>query len=136
MPDAKGPAKGFFGALFDFGFTSFITLRFLSFIYGALVVVILLGGGVLFVVSIARGGTYGLVAMFIVPLVTLFALVLVRISLESVALFLRIGENAAVMAAAAGAGPNGGDTHPGLPGPYVGPVFPPSRRAPAQRTVH
>ena len=135
MPDAQSPAKGFFGALFDFGFTSFITLRFLSFIYGALVVLILLGGAAVFVVSITRGGMYGVVAMVVVPLGTLFQLVLVRIALESVALFCRIGENTALIAAAVGAGPNGGVAHPGLPGPYAGPVFPPSRRVPVQRTV-
>jgi hypothetical protein len=135
MPDAQGPAKGFFGALFDFGFTSFITLRFLSFIYGALVSLIVLGGVVVFGLSITRGGMYVVVALLIVPPVALFQLVLVRISLEAVALFFRIGENTSLIAAAAGAGPTGGGAQPGLPGPYAGPVFPPSRRLPAQRAL-
>src|SRR6185436_15416228 len=99
MPDAQGQAKGFFGSLFDFGFTSFITLRFLRVIYAALVVLILLGGAGLFIVTITRGGVYGVVAMLIVPLVTLFQLVLVRICLESVVLLFRISENTAPLAA-------------------------------------
>ena len=135
MPDAQDQAKGFFGVLFDFSFTSFITVRFLRVIYAALVVLILLGGAAVFVVTITRGGMYGVLAMLIVPLVTLVQLVLVRISLEAVALFFRIGESTALMAAAAGAGPTGGGAQPELPRPYTGPVFPPSRRVPATRTL-
>jgi len=99
MPPAQVAAKGFFASLFDFGFTSFITLKLLSVVYGLLVVLSLLAGVVGFVVGISRGGTYGVIAILVVPVVTLIYLVLIRVSMEMVALFFRIGENTNLMAA-------------------------------------
>jgi len=126
MPNTAIEAKGFFASLFDFGFTSFITLKFLRLIYGVLVVLILLGGVVVFLGSISQGGIYILVAIVIVPIVTLIYLVLTRVSMEMVALFFRIGENTNLMVAAAGsAGPTSEGPRSGL-GPYPGPTGPPS----------
>jgi hypothetical protein len=126
-----GQARVFFAGLFDFGFTTFITLKFLRVIYTAMVALILLGGAALFLVTVSRGGIYGVLAMFVVPLVALFLLVLVRISLETVALFFRVGANTTLMAAAAGGGGSiSGGTRSEPPGPYSGPAFPPSRPAP------
>jgi len=125
MPNTQIEAKGFFASLFDFGFTSFITLKFLRLIYGVLVVLILLAGVVFFVASISQGGLYILFAIVIVPIVTLIYLVLTRVSMEMVAIFFRIGENTNLMAASAGvAGPTNGGSHPGLAGPYSGPTGP------------
>ena len=101
-------AKGFFASLFDFGFTSFITLKFLRVIYGVVVVLILLISVAILVASISQGGMYALLAIVVVPIVTLIYLVLTRVSLEIVALFFRIGENTSLMVAAANrAGPVG-----------------------------
>jgi len=125
MPNTQIETKGFFASLFDFGFTSFITLKFLRLIYGVLVVLILLAGVVFFVASISQGGLYILFAIVIVPIVTLIYLVLTRVSMEMVAIFFRIGENTNLMAASAGvAGPTNGGSHPGLAGPYSGPTGP------------
>jgi len=125
MPNSQIEAKGFFASLFDFGFTSFITLKFLRLIYGVLVVLILLIGVGAFLGSISQGGIYILIAIIIVPIVTLLYLVLTRVSMEIVALFFRIGENTNIMAASAGsAGPTNGGSHPGLAGPYSGPTGP------------
>jgi hypothetical protein len=101
MPSTQIEAKGFFASLFDFGFTSFITLKFLRVIYGVVVVLILVTGVVLFVASISQGGIYAVFAIVVVPIVTLIYLVLTRVSLEIVALFFRIGENTSLMVAAA-----------------------------------
>jgi Domain of unknown function (DUF4282) len=116
MPNTQIEAKGFFASLFDFGFTSFITLKFLRLIYGVLVVLILLIGVGAFLGSISQGGIYILIAIIIVPIVTLLYLVLTRVSMEIVALFFRIGENTNIMAASAGsAGPtNGGSRTPDM----------------------
>src|SRR5665647_1216187 len=102
MPNTQIETKGFFASLFDFGFTSFITLKFLRLIYGVLVVLILLAGVVFFVASISQGGLYILFAIVIVPILTLIYLVLTRVSMEMVAIFFRIGENTNLMAASAG----------------------------------
>ena len=125
MPNTPIETKGFFASLFDFGFTSFITLKFLRLIYAVLVVLILLTGVVFFVASIAQGGLYILFAIVIVPILTLIYLVLTRVSMEMVAIFFRIGENTNLMAASAGvAGPTNEGPRSGVGGPYSGP--PPS----------
>ena len=98
-------SKNFFAGLFDFSFTTFITLKFIKVIYGLLVALILLGGLLFFVASIARGGASILVALVLVPLVTLLYLVFARIYMELIALFFRIGENTSLIAARLGAGP-------------------------------
>src|SRR5664280_1188605 len=87
MPNTQIEAKGFFASLFDFGFTSFITLKFLSVIYGVVVVLILLTSVVLLVVSLSQGGSYAVLAIVVIPIVALFYLVVTRVSLEIVALF-------------------------------------------------
>ena len=122
--------KGFFAGLFDFGFTSFITLKFLRLIYGVLVVVILLFGLVLLITGLSRGGGTAVATLFLAPLGVLLYLVLIRISMEMVALFFRIGENTSIMAAAATgqtpppAGYGYGTSGPGgLGGPSPGPTY-------------
>jgi hypothetical protein len=101
VPTTQIEAKGFFASLFDFGFTSFVTLKFLRIIYGGLVTLILATGVILIVASLSQGGTYAFLAIVIIPIVTLFYLVVTRVSLEIVALFFRIGENTSLMVAAA-----------------------------------
>lgn len=94
-------AKGFFASLFDFGFTSFITLRLLSVIYGMLVGLVLLAS-VIAAATILKDGTYPWFAIVVVPIVALIYLVLARVSMEMIALFFRIGENTNLMVASAG----------------------------------
>ena len=125
MPNTQIEAKGFFASLFDFGFTSFITLKILRVLYGVLVVLILLTGVGFFVALISQGGAYIAIAIIIVPIVTLIDLVWMRVFMEMVALFFRIGENTSIMAASAGsAGPTSEGPHSGLAGPYSGPTGP------------
>lgn len=121
--------EGFFAALFDFSFTSFITLRFLKVIYGVLVVLILLSGVVFLISGLSRGGSAALLSLVGVPVVTLLYLVLARIYMELIALFFRIGENTSLMARAAGGGapePTGG---------YGGEVYPTPPTRPAAPTT-
>lgn len=96
-------AKGFFASLFDFKFTSFITLRFLGVFYAVVVILILLSSALFFFAILSAGGPYALVAIFI-PIVTLVYLVLTRVCMEMIAMFFRIGENSSVMAAASTSG--------------------------------
>jgi cellulose synthase/poly-beta-1,6-N-acetylglucosamine synthase-like glycosyltransferase len=112
-------STGFFAALFDFSFTSFITLKFLKVIYALLVAMILLGGIVFLVAALSQGGAYILVGLVIAPLVTLVYLIFARVALESVAMFFRIGENTTLMAAHAG-GTTTALGGPPSPGPIPG----------------
>ena len=115
MSSSQLESKGFFSGLFDFGFTSFITLRFLKVIYTVLVVLILLTGVVFFIAAISRGGAGIAVAIIVVPLATLLYLVIARVYMELVALFFRIGENTSIMARALsnGSTPASGYQQPG-----------------------
>lgn len=110
-------SKNFFAALFDFGFTSFVTLRFLKLIYAILVGLILLTGFIFFVALIFRGGVSVILALVGVPIVTLFYLVLARVYTEMIALFFRIGENTSLIARGVGGPPS---TPPNEGGPYYG----------------
>jgi uncharacterized protein DUF4282 len=98
MSQGQLEGKGFFAALFDFGFTSFITLKFLKVIYAILVTLILLTGLVFFVAALARGGATAVLAIIGVPLVTLLYLIIARVYMEIIALFFRIGENTSIIA--------------------------------------
>lgn len=109
-PAAATHPKGFFAALFDFSFTSFITLKFLKVIYALLVAMIVLTGLVSLLVSVSQGGAFIFVGLILVPLMTLVYLIFARVALESVAMFFRIGENTSVMAA------NSANPNTALPG--------------------
>jgi hypothetical protein len=93
--------KGFFAGLFDFGFTSFITLKFLRIIYALVVALILLVGLIALIAGLSQGGATAVASILLVPLGALLYLVFTRVTMEVIALFFRIGENTSVMAAAA-----------------------------------
>jgi hypothetical protein len=134
--------KNFFATLFDFNFTSFITLRFLKVIYGILVALILLGGAVFFFSGLASRTGLGVVfALVVAPLATLAYLIMTRISLEVIAMFFRIGDNTALTVQLLGGGnqmPQGGypppygyAAPPGGPVPWGGPTGSPFAPDPA-----
>jgi Domain of unknown function (DUF4282) len=99
MASSPMETKGFFAALFDFGFTSFITLKFLRVIYTILVCLILFVGLLFLIFGLAQGGGTAVAVIFLAPLATLFYLIVVRIYMELIAMFFRIGENTSIMAA-------------------------------------
>jgi hypothetical protein len=99
MANGSIEAKGFFGALFDFGFTSFITLKFLRVIYTTVVCMTLFVGLLFLIYGLSVGSTrLAVVTIFLVPLVTLLLLIFTRIQMEVIALFFRIGDNTSIMA--------------------------------------
>lgn len=87
-PDS-GDYKGFFGSLFDFDLTSFITPKIIRVVYMVMVVLILLGGVLFLVGSLASGGSGVVVGIIVVPLVTLFYLIMIRIYTEVVIVLFR-----------------------------------------------
>jgi len=119
MANRQLETKGFFAGLFDFGFTSFITLKFIRVIYAILVGVLLLLALLAFIATISQGGIGIAFAIVVVPIATLLYLIFARISMEMIALFFRIGENTSLMAGSAqptGA-TAGGMTPPGYGAP-------------------
>jgi hypothetical protein len=107
--------KGFFGSLFDFGFTQFITLKFIKVIYGIATVLIGLATLLWMVKLIDIGGGYIAVGLIGAPLFGLFYLIFTRIGLEVVAVLFRIGENTASLASRG--------TQSVIPPPASPPVF-------------
>jgi Domain of unknown function (DUF4282) len=81
---------GFFAAMFDFDFETFVALRFIKVIYIIALVFIGLGAVGVFFVSIANGqfltAILALVFLF-------FYLIIVRVWLEVIAVLFRIGDN-------------------------------------------
>lgn len=88
--DSSPESKGFFGALFDFDFKTFISLRFIKVIY--IVFIVIIGGTALvfLVLGIADGNP---AAALLGIVVAFFYLILIRVSLELIVLLFRIGEN-------------------------------------------
>ncbi len=111
--------RGFLASLFDFGFTTFVTLRFLKVIYGIVMVLIGLGALGVFVSLASQGAGSAVLALVLVPIGALLYLVFARIYLELIALLFRIAESTARidqhLTAGGGAGPAG----PGSPAGYV-----------------
>ena len=123
--------KGFFAALFDFSFTSFLTLKFLKVIYALLVAFTLLFGLLFLIFGLSRGGAGAVLSLFLVPLVTFLCLLLARVLTEGLALFFRIGENTSIIAGAlsAGVAPTvGPTTYAGSTVVTPDPAPPPSRK--------
>jgi hypothetical protein len=117
-------AKGLFASLFDFNFTSFITLKFLKVIYAIVMALIFLGGVIFFFGGLLSGRAAGvLAALFIVPILVLLQLILLRVYLESLALFFRVGENTQAIRQSLGG--SGGPSAGGF-GDYPQPPVPPT----------
>ncbi len=123
MPSSQLEAKGLVAGLFDFSFSTFITLKFLRVIYGLLMALIVLFGLLFFAQTASQGGTAFLFALVVVPVVMFVYLVFARIYMELIALFFRIGENTSILVAQAGGQAAGGMGGPmGGGGPTGGPM--------------
>lgn len=89
---AELPYKGFFPTLFDFSFTSFITPKIMKVLYIVSIALIGLFGLIFLITSLASGGAGIVIALIVVPLVTLLYLVLTRMSYEMMIIMFRIYE--------------------------------------------
>lgn len=75
-------AKGFFGALFDFSFTHFVTPSLVKVVYIAVLVMGILGWLVYVVAGFSVDPALGVLALILGPIVVIIYLALVRLSLE------------------------------------------------------
>jgi hypothetical protein len=91
-------AKGLLSGLFDFQFKSFITLKLIRVVYVLEVIGIFIAALFYFIVLVRSGSAGVAFAIILIPIGTLFYLIMARIMTEVIALFFRIGENTSIMA--------------------------------------
>ena len=97
-PDTATPNSlehmGFFRSLYDFSFSSFITLRLIRIIYVVLTIVYTLGAVIAFIGALIAHQPIDIVfAIIVVPLVYFVYLMLARVVLEVVMVLFNIGKD-------------------------------------------
>jgi hypothetical protein len=96
--DSLLQGKNFLSSLFDFSFTSFVTLRFIKVLYGIFVVLSgLFALGLLFTIA-NQGGVAILLALVIAPIAFLIYVLVYRVLLEFIVVIFRIAENTSILA--------------------------------------
>lgn len=92
-------AMGFFAALFDFDFKSFVTLKFAKFIYILLIVLLALGWLIYTVIGFIADPWLGIAALLLGWIPAFLWLVLARVSLEFYIAMIRTSQNTAATTA-------------------------------------
>lgn len=83
--------RGFFGSLFDFSFTSFVTPKMIKVVYGILLFFVAIGMLFVIVSGFSRGVGVGLLFLFIVaPLYGIILAIFARIYMEILMAIFRI----------------------------------------------
>ena len=87
------PRKGFFGALFDFGFEHFITPIIVKIVYVLALVGLVLGWLIFLVTGFAQDAAYGVVVLILGPVVVILYLAFIRITLEFYLAIVRMSQD-------------------------------------------
>ena len=85
--------KGFFGALFDISFSSFITPKIISVLFVIFMILSGLAALVMIITGFMGGIVNGLVAVVLSPIVVFLYILFARIWLELVVVMFKIAEN-------------------------------------------
>jgi hypothetical protein len=94
-----GNKTGFFGALFDFSFTAFVTSKIIKFLYGLSIFFIGLATLVFVIISFGASTIAGIFTLLIVgPLIFILGVIYSRVLLEIIMVIFKIAENTAAMA--------------------------------------
>ncbi|GAB3181894.1 hypothetical protein GCM10027060_13670 [Nesterenkonia halophila] len=88
-------AKGFFGALFDFSFQSFVTVKFATLIYMVLLVFLALGWLVMIIGGFVTDTWVGVLALLLGWIPAVIYLILIRVMLEFYIAMIRTSQNTA-----------------------------------------
>jgi len=96
--DSLMQSKNFLSSLFDFSFTSFVTLRFIKILYGIFMALAALVALAVFFTFARQGGVGILLALILGPLTFLIWLLVYRVVLEFVVVIFRIAENTSILA--------------------------------------
>jgi hypothetical protein len=93
-PDRGADAQGFLGALFDFGFTSFVTPKVIKVLYMLIVISTVVSALVFTIVVFKASVAYGVLTLFFGdPLFILIVLAIYRIILEFFVVTFRVAED-------------------------------------------
>jgi hypothetical protein len=101
------PSKGFFGSLFDFSFTTFITSKIIKLLYALSVVGAGLGALAFIIGGFSNSVGLGVVMLLIGgPLYFLIVVIYARVFLEIIIVLFRMAEHIAELAAQGRRGPS------------------------------
>ena len=105
-PSESFDAKGFIRSLYEFGFTSLITPKVIRFVYALLVILFSIGAVLtLFTFLASRSGPVIVFGLIFIPVFYLVYLILLRIVMELIVVFFKMGEDVHAI--------RGGATDPG-----------------------
>ncbi|MBU1706638.1 DUF4282 domain-containing protein [bacterium] len=91
--------KGFFGALFDFTFTDFITTKIIKLLYILLLIAVGVGALVAIVTAFGISAWLGLLTLLILaPLGFVIGVICIRVYMEIIIVLFRIAENTNIIA--------------------------------------
>ncbi|MBM3324923.1 MAG: DUF4282 domain-containing protein [Calditrichaeota bacterium] len=92
-------AKGFWGSLFDFSFTDFITSKIIRILYVLLIIAAVVAALAAIVAGFTKSALLGVVTLLILgPLGFILAMICIRVYLEIILVIFRIAENTAEIA--------------------------------------
>ncbi len=84
---------GFFGALFDFSFSEFVTTKIIRLVYIIAIAVAVFVGLIWIIGGFARSFAIGLLFLIFAPVLVLLYIIVARIYLEVIIVIFRIGED-------------------------------------------
>jgi hypothetical protein len=84
---------GFFRSLYDFGFTSLIGSKIIRFVYGLSVVLYTIGAALAIIAGIQQGSSSAIVSIIVVPIGYIWGLIWLRILMEFLIVFFRMGDD-------------------------------------------
>ncbi|MGF1489711.1 MAG: DUF4282 domain-containing protein [Prochloraceae cyanobacterium] len=90
--------KSFFQSLFDFSFSSFITLKIIGILYGILIGLFALGTIASIFGGFSLGFFSGVRSLILAPLGFLLSIILLRIGLETMIVLFKVAEHTAAIA--------------------------------------
>jgi Domain of unknown function (DUF4282) len=95
-----GEHKGFWASIFDMGFTNFITIKIVQWLYWLAIILNALGALGLFIVLTRVGGAGVVAGLILAPILFIIGTILDRVYLEIIIVLFRIERNTAKMAGA------------------------------------
>jgi len=84
---------GFFRSLYDFGFTSLIGSKIIRFVYALSVVLYTIGAALAIIAGISQGSSSAIVSIIVVPIGYIWGLIWLRILMEFLIVFFRMGDD-------------------------------------------
>ncbi|NOZ21024.1 MAG: DUF4282 domain-containing protein [Planctomycetes bacterium] len=97
--------KGFFGALFDLSFSSFVTTKLIKVLYLLIIAIAALGALGILASAAMAGGLRALIGVVVAPIVFILWVLGGRVWLELIIVMFRIAENVSKIAEQKGVAP-------------------------------